>query len=82
MIRSVTIGYSVITHRYLMEHVDFPQCLFCLAVLAVNHKLTNCVFLKDVCRFYSYQTQFKECGGDDAAILNWILSFLCCLDRC
>jgi ribonuclease HI len=48
------IGHTRLTHSYLLQREEQPECVFCLEPLTVKHLLLDCVDLADVRqRFFS-----------------------------
>jgi len=37
------IGYTRLTHSYLIDHADPPECTNCHQPLSVKHMLTECI---------------------------------------
>ena len=43
------IGHTTITHSYVVDHQDFPECNNCNKLLTVKHILTECTIMVTHC---------------------------------
>ena len=48
LLNRLRIGYTRLTHSYLLSGDDLPECGTCQCALTVKHILVECVDLKDV----------------------------------
>ena len=70
------IGHSRVTHSFLFDGSDPPECEHCMVPLTIEHILVNCILYEDKRRFY--QLHRKSIGsilGDELDVEN-LMSFL------
>ena len=74
IINRLKIGYSRLTHSYLLSGDDQPTCTKCDAVLTVKHILLDCPALRDVRLKYFTAPSLKDIfeSVDNRIIIDFI----------
>ena len=60
VLRRLRIGHTRLTHSYLLNGEDQPQCNFCSCALTVFHILIECPHYDNVRRRYFVVSTLKE----------------------
>ena len=68
------IGYTFLTHLYLLKGEEPPVCIPCDEVMSVEHILASCVDLQEyrhICNSCSLRLLFRECSPDNIVELGF-----------
>lgn len=76
IINRIRIGHTRLTHGYLMENGESPNCPSCGVALTVKHVLTECLQFRELREEYHLSTNLYEIVGPDSDAIQNLFMFL------